>query len=159
MDRPRVYIETTIPSAYFDERRAPRMVARREATRRWWAGAADKYEMVTSLAVREELAAGPSLRRSSWLSLIERVPSLEVTSEVIETAAVYRSHKLMPAGDAIHLALSSCHHCEVLLTWNFKHLANANKFGHIESVNRRRGLHVPRIVAPSVLLGEEDEQA
>ena len=157
MDRPRIYIETTIPSAYFDERTAPAMVRRRDITRRWWATSSTKYDLVTSLAVRKELAAGPALRQRLWLPLIKPLPLLLVDPEVIDIAADYRRHKLMPPGDAMHLAVASFYGCAYLLTWNFKHLANPNKFGHIQNVNRRMGLHVPRIVAPPALLEEEDE--
>jgi hypothetical protein len=31
------YIETTIPSFYYEVRAEPEMIARRESTRRWWA--------------------------------------------------------------------------------------------------------------------------
>jgi len=158
MDRPRVYIETTIPSAYFDERTAPEMVLRRDVTRRWWASSG-KYDLVTSMAVREELASGPALRRRWWLLLVNPLPLLEVNPDVIDIAADYRDHKLMPPSDAIHLAVASFYRCEYLLTWNFKHLANANKFGHIQSVNRRLRLHTPSIVAPPALLEEDDGQA
>ena len=111
------------------------------------------------MAVREELASGPALRRQPWLALINPLPLLLVNPEVIDIAASYRRHKLMPPGDALHLAVASFYECAYLLTWNFRHLANANKFGHIQNVNRRQGLHVPRIVAPPALLEEGDEQA
>ena len=65
-------------------------------------------------------------------------------------------HKLMPEdplGDALHLALASYHKCDFLLTWNCKHLANANKFDHIGRVNMLLGLYVPRLVTPLELLG------
>ena len=152
MDRPRVYIETTIPSAYFDERSAPEMVARREATRRWWAAASAKYDLVTSLAVRKELAAGPALPQRLWLPLIKPLPLLLVDTQIIDIAAGYRRHKLMPPGDAMHLALASFYRCAYLLTWNFKHLANENKFGHIQRINSHLELFVPRIVTPLDLL-------
>jgi hypothetical protein len=159
MEKPRLYIETTIPSAYFDERLAPEMVARREDTRRWWATASAKYYLMTSMAVRKELASGPALRQQPWLALINPLPLLLVNLEVIDIAADYRRHKLMPPGDAMHLALASFYECAYLLTWNFRHLANANKFAHIQNVNRRLHLHVPQIVAPPALLEEDDEQA
>ncbi|MFV2068965.1 MAG: hypothetical protein ACC645_18520 [Pirellulales bacterium] len=43
MDKPRVYVETTIASFYHEIRTAPEIVARREWTRRWWATASDRY--------------------------------------------------------------------------------------------------------------------
>jgi hypothetical protein len=32
----RIYIETTIPSFYYEERAEPENIARREWTKRWW---------------------------------------------------------------------------------------------------------------------------
>ena len=56
---------------------------------------------------------------------------------------------------ALHLALASYQKCDFLLTWNCKHLANANKFGHIRRVNVMIGLFVPLLVTPLELLGVE----
>jgi hypothetical protein len=62
-----------------------------------------------------------------------------------------------PGGDALHLALASYHRCDFLVTWNCRHLANANKFGHIRRVNVLLGLFVPALVTPLELLGDDDE--
>jgi len=62
-----------------------------------------------------------------------------------------------PAGDALHLALASYHKCDFLVTWNCRHLANANKFGHIRRVNTMLGLFVPTLVTPLGLLGGGDD--
>jgi hypothetical protein len=155
MDRPRIYIETTIPSAYFDERTAPAMVARREATRRWWVDAADKYELVTSPAVLEELGAGPYGAKEAWLALISDVRVLENVASILDIVSAYCDFKVMPLGDSRHLAFASYHVCDYLLTWDFRHLANPNKSVHIRWVNHRLGLFVPRIVAPPALTGRE----
>jgi len=40
------------------------------------------------------------------------------------------------------------------LTWNCRHLANANKFEHIRTVNRRLGLLTPELVTPEQLFAE-----
>ena len=37
-----------------------------------------------------------------------------------------------------------------------KHLANANKFGHIKRLNTKLGLHVPELLTPLELGGETD---
>ena len=54
----RAYVETTIPSFYQEVRTAPDVVARREWTRQWWATAHERYELVTSPAVLDELSGG-----------------------------------------------------------------------------------------------------
>jgi hypothetical protein len=38
------------------------------------------------------------------------------------------------------------------LTWNCKHLANANKFEHIQILTSRRRLLAPLIITPEQLL-------
>lgn len=62
-------------------------------------------------------------------------------------------------GDALHLALASHHKCEFLVTWNCRHLANANKFGHIRRVNTLLGLYVPTLTTPLEMLGDNDDDA
>ena len=86
------------------------------------------------------------------------MPVEDVTSEVLEIAEAYIAHKVMPndpAGDALHLAIASYHKCDFLVTWNCKHLANANKFGHIRRINAILGISSPALVTPLQLLGEE----
>lgn len=160
MTKPRVYVETTIPSFYHEARTAPAIVARREWTRLWWNNAAMSCELVTSPAVLEELTGGPEERRDEWLNLVRDLPLLPVDDAVIEIVQAYIRHRLMPAdpgGDALHLALASYYKCDFLATWNCKHLANANKFGHLRRVNAMLGLFVPALVTPLELLGGSDE--
>lgn len=161
MPRPRVYVETTIPSYYFEGRTDPSIVAQREWTRRWWADAAARYELVTSEVVYQELERGPSERVVSWLHLLDGIPFLTFDPAVGEIARSYIDRKLMPArpdADAIHLAMASYHECDLLVTWDRRHLANPNKFSHIRKVNLMLGLFVPAIVTPREML-EEDHDA
>lgn len=57
-------------------------------------------------------------------------------------------------GDAAHLAIASLHAVDVLLTWNGRHLANANKTGHIRAVNSRLGIATPIIATPFEVIPE-----
>ena len=155
--RPVVYIETTIPSFYFEPRTEPEMVARREWTRDWWDNHGSNYELLTSEAVVDELERGDFAGREDALALIKDLPLLEIEQAIADTVTAYISHHVMPAepaGDALHLALASNHKCDFLLTWNCRHLANANKFSHIRRVNGILGLFVPALVTPLELLGE-----
>jgi predicted nucleic acid-binding protein len=155
---PSVYIETTIPSFHFSNREEPEMIAIRQWTRDWWTQEAGNYEMVTSDAVLEELAAGNHPEKRKKLALVQFLRLLEITSEVVDVAEVYISQKLMPrqsAGDALHLAIASYYKCDYLLTWNCKHIANANKFSHIRRINEKLHLSTPELVTPLELTQEE----
>jgi hypothetical protein len=83
------------------------------------------------------------------------LPLLQSSEAVDEMVAVYMKHKVMPAdatGDARHLALATFHRCAILATWNCRHIANANKRGHIESVNAMLGYETPLLVTPFEML-------
>lgn len=153
----RVYIETTIPSFYHEMRTEPEMLARRAWTREWWDARRGEFELVASAAVLKELENGQFPTKADALALIKDVPLLEIDEAVGDIVDAYIAHHLMPAdptGDALHLALASYYRCDFLLTWNCRHLANANKFAHIRRVNGILGLLVPSIVTPLELLGE-----
>lgn len=133
------------------------MVARRLWTREWWDHYRSRYEVFTSEAVIEELEAGSFPSRHDALVLIEQLPLLDINEAIADAVAVYISHYVMPdnpIGDALHLAIASFHKCDFLLTWNCRHLANANKFNHIRRVNTLLGFFVPTLVTPLELLGE-----
>jgi len=158
--QPTVYIETTIPSFYYEVRTEPDMVARRQWTRQWWDECRNLYSLVTSVAVLDELATGNYPNKDSALSLLDHLPLVAVVPSIVEIVETYIRYKVMPGdptGDALHLALASYHKCDFLLTWNCNHLANANKFGHIRRVNVALGLFVPSLVTPLELLGGQNE--
>ncbi|OGV75292.1 MAG: hypothetical protein A3K19_00420 [Lentisphaerae bacterium RIFOXYB12_FULL_65_16] len=156
--RPLVYIETTIPSFYFETRREPEMVARRNWTREWWKSYRHLFRLVTSEAVMAELAEGEYESRDKAIDLLEPVDRLSVPDELADIVDAYLANHLMPRerlGDALHLALASWHKCDFVLTWNCRHIANANKFEHIRILNSRLGLFVPALVTPMELRTEE----
>jgi hypothetical protein len=155
----RVYIETTIPSFYYETRGEPDMVARRSWTRSWWDLQRINYEVLTSIAVTEELENGDYLSKESAIQLISGITFLPIVEEVEEIVNTYINRYVMPRnprGDALHLALASYYRCHFLLTWNCDHLANANKFEHIRHINTILGLSIPMLVTPLELLNKEE---
>ena len=155
-----IYVETSVPSFYTETREGEEVRIRQRWTRQWWHLPAAR-RLVTSFVVQEELSQIPDAkRRSAALALIYPLEQLAYTSAVEEIVEVYLAHRLMPQeglGDAAHLALASYHECDILITWNCKHLANANKTDHIRRVNALLGLRTPLLVTPLELLEQDDE--
>ena len=155
----KIYIETTIPSFYFEARKTAECVSRRNWTRRWWDDHRHEHRLVTSLVVRDELSDSkyPDSKRRNALALIDELPVLDLNAHIDGIVASYVENLLMPqqpVADAVHLALASFYECDVLLTWNCVHLANPNKFRHIANINKRLKLSVPVVITPLELLGE-----
>jgi hypothetical protein len=159
MPRPSVYIETSIPSFYFETRTSAQAVAWREATRRWWSRHRAKYDLLTSAYVLNELSAAPTAKSVAGLELLTGISIIEGSPRIASVAAAYIREKLMPqnaVGDAAHLAAASVHGIDFLLTWNCRHLANANKVPHIQALNKKLSLPVPILTTPFSLDPEAD---
>jgi predicted nucleic acid-binding protein len=153
--RQRVYIETTIPSFYYEVRTEPEMIARRNWTQTWWDNRRHGYLLVTSEAVIDELQAGTFPNKDQALALLADIRLVPVAPAIIEIVETDIQRMVMPrdpTGDALRLALASYHKCDFLLTWNVQHLANANKFAHIRRVNALLGVFTPALVTPLELL-------
>ena len=111
--------------------------------------------MDTRMVVIAEVCAGTRHRPARFSGAGRSSRILPYTDEITEIVEAYFAHKLMPLaaqGDADHLALACFYNCDWLVTWNCKHLANANKFGHIHRVNGLLGLRTPALVTPQQLL-------
>ena len=150
-------MDATIPSFYYEQRPETILQAWRKITVEFWHYARDRYELyVSDEAIRELQDTGyPEDKRRNCLALVAELPRLAVAPEVTELAAYYVSEGAMPStdlGDAFHLALATWYRIHYLVTWNCKHLANANKFDHIDLLNSRRRLVSPLIVTPEQLL-------
>lgn len=153
-----IYVETSIPSFYHETRPEIEHQARRQWTREWWNRATAHDTLVTSLAVIAELERAPEPKRMQSLSLLKPLPLLDLAGGVGHLVAAYLMHKVMPRdgdGDALHLAAATFHGCDVLATWNCRHIANANKQAHIRHVNGTLGYATPALVTPLELLETE----
>jgi predicted nucleic acid-binding protein len=156
--RPTVYIETTIPSYYCDER--PELANDIARTREWWDHERADYECFISSVVLDELSEGDYPNKEKCLRLVQGIPSLALASEVIDIAEVYQLRRLMPRSpvrDALHVALASYYRVDYLLTWNCRHIANVNKMQHLKALNQGMGLSVPLLVTPDLLRPLEEE--
>lgn len=156
--KPRVHIETTIASAYHETRSDAVTVARRIWTRKWWDEKRADYDLFTSEAVMVELERGEYPHQVEAIEFLRELPVLSIESRVRDAAAEYIRQLVMPSdpqGDALHLAVASVHECDFLLTWNCRHLANANKYCHIQKINAALNLFVPMLITPLHLLPEE----
>ena len=146
-----VYIETSIPSFYYETRTEAESVAMKNWTQLWWKNSQERFICYTSEAVFNELESGEYPKKQEKIELIKNITLLEINDEIEEIVEVYISNYLMPKdelGDALHLAIASFHKVDYLLTWNCNHLANANKKKHIRRINERLRIHTPEILTP-----------
>lgn len=155
----RIYIDTSIPSAYYTLRTDEGSRARQRVTRQWWNEYADLFILTSSPAVIEELSDGASEKTQDRIALVENLEILPITTEILQITQIYIDRLIMPqdpAGDALHLAIASFHRVDTLLTWNRSHIANPNKIPLIRRINRELGLATPELTTPLNYLGDGD---
>ena len=155
--RKAVYLDSTIPSYFFDERESLKTYT--EITKRWWEEERPAYRVFVSEATVAETSRGRHPYREDIVRFVSRLELLPHDSHLEQIVEEYMANHLMPrssTGDGLHLAYASLYKIDFLLTWNCNHLANANKQQHIRIVNTRLGLFVPEITTPMGLFTETE---
>lgn len=154
----RVYIETTIPS-YLAARPSRDLLqaARQQITHDWWHNQRQDYDLCISEMVLDEAAAGDSEAAARRLALLQAFPLLDLTEAVNVVAKAIMAAALLPVQatrDAVHIAVSSVHRVDILLTWNCRHIANAAIMKELGQVVTHCGYDIPIICTPEELLGD-----
>ena len=154
--KPKLYLETTIPS-FHAARRSRNIItaAKQSITRQWWSARRHDFTLFVSDVVVAEAAAGNSEVARRRLRLIAGVEALEITTSAQELAEQLLRQGPLPekaAVDALHIAVSAVHDIDFLLTWNCKHIANAAMRNKIEEVCRRMGYTAPIMCTPEELM-------
>jgi len=156
--KPSVYVETTIPSYYVArESRNIIQVARQELTREWWNLRSANYELFTSQVVLAEV--GDVHLACARIALLEAIPLLDVDEAVEQMAMELIKKRILPekaARDALHIAVSTVHKMDYLLTWNCKHIANPHIQNRIRACFAEYLLDIPLICTPEEFIGDDN---
>lgn len=155
-----VYLETTFVGHLAGRTHPdPVVAARQTTTRTWWASESARYELYVSRLVLDECAGGDPSAAAERLQEIQSIDLLAATTEVDALARSLIAGKAIPATeprDAFHVAIAAVHGMNYLLTWNFKHIANASLRHRIEQICRDAGFEPPIICTPDELMGTDD---
>jgi len=154
--KPKVYIETTIPS-YLTARISNdlRVAANQNTTVEWWETRRTGFELFISEFVVVEASLGNYESAQKRLEIIGNLPKLIVDEAVRTLAKALISDGPIPANaeiDAYHIAVAAANGIEYLLTWNCTHIANAIMRPKIEEVCRRQGYEPSIICTPQELM-------
>ena len=153
-----VYVETTIIS-YLTARPSRDMLhaAHQQLTQEWWATRRDDFDLYVSQLVEQEASMGEKEMAHKRLEAIESLPRLDVHLKVVDLAELLIKSGTLPLNatvDALHIATATVHKMDYLLTWNCKHIANAEIYRKLAELCRAKGYQPPIICTPEGLQGE-----
>jgi hypothetical protein len=156
--KPRVYLETSVIS-YLTSRPSRDLIvaANQQITQEWWQLRRQDFDLFISQLVVQEASAGDEHAAQQRLQAVADIPLLTLSEEAVAFAEKLVKEGPMPqkaVEDALHIAVATLSGMDYLLTWNFKHIANATMRYKIERVCRLTGYEPPIICTPQELLEE-----
>ncbi|MGI9862887.1 type II toxin-antitoxin system VapC family toxin [Moorella naiadis] len=145
-----VYLDTSVPSAYYDSRDPKRQ----ELTRELWLKL-QGYRVYISPLVLEELGnVFNTDLKAMLLTLVDGFEVLALNDEVLSLAGKYVAEGIIPAkyeDDAYHIAVASVNGIDYLISWNFRHLVKVKTRRLVNLVNLKEGYKPIEIIAPPEL--------
>ena len=149
--RLKVYLDTSVVSALFDDRNPER----RSLTDSFFRDAST-YEVFVSEVTLAEIERTPDVGlRKKMRAVISGFSVLSGTPDVERLAREYVRHGAVPeafAEDAYHIALAAANGMDFLLSWNFRHLVRRRTRDVVKMVNTLQGLGLTEIITPAELL-------
>jgi predicted nucleic acid-binding protein len=133
------------------------MMANQEVTRKWWETRRSQFTLYVSQVVLDEAAQGDLEMGAKRLAVLQSLLVLELTENVQVLGLQFLSKSSIPAkasDDAIHIAAATVHGLDYLVTWNCKHIANAQIQRKLSEISINFGYKLPTICTPYELMGE-----
>lgn len=152
-----VYIETSI-LGYLTARPSRDIIvaANSEITREWWDTRRSIFQLYSSQAVVKETSQGDVEIASQRLEILRNLSLLDLNQSVLDLAEQFLGRSNLPAKanvDAVHIAAATVHGMDYLLTWNCKHIANAQIQRKLAEISFDFGYELPILCTPYELLG------
>jgi hypothetical protein len=150
--KPLVYIESSVVS-YLTSRASadPIKNAWQTVTTQWWNTRLDQVTACISPYVIEEVSAGDPAAAKQRIDIIRNLNLLDTNDEIEALAGFLLLGGGLPAKarfDALHIACAAYHGVNVVLTWNFKHIANPVQLPVMRGLCAARGYRLPELVSP-----------
>jgi predicted nucleic acid-binding protein len=154
MNKIKIYLDTSVIS-YLDQTDAP---AEMETTLDFWDEIQSwKYEVYISETVIQELQGCKLEKYQKLMSFLDEIGYVVLTKndELDHIADIIISEKILPKksiNDCVHIAFALSSHCDYLVSWNMKHLANIKTNMDVRVISLRERYKELFIVPPSMFL-------
>ncbi len=148
MLKSKIYLDTSVPSAYFDERTPERQ----QLTQEFWSKQLPEFEALISEFVIQEIDdVSDSGRRAEMRRLVKPLGIVDYTEDAQNLIQQYIEHDVFTQKsllDATHVAIAVMHRIGYLVSWNFRHLVKVRIRRGVNLVNSQNGYEPIEIIAP-----------
>jgi predicted nucleic acid-binding protein len=136
VDVARVYVDSSVYGGAFDTEFAGPTLAFFERVR------AGHFRIVVSSIVYDEMLEAPSRVRSLFEELRRDADTVDVTEAAVALQKAYlRACVVGPSSDvdALHVALATVSGCQLIVSWNFRHIVNFRRIPLYNGINVANG--------------------
>jgi predicted nucleic acid-binding protein len=155
MKKLKIYLDTSVIS-YLDQQDVPERVAE---THKLWKKIKDKeYDVFISTVTIREVEDCPKSKRKKLLSYLKQIEYyiIEIDERFIEVAERFVDLGILKEksfDDCQHIAAAIIGGCDVIVSWNFKHIVNHKTIAGVKAVTALEGYNDILIYTPSILIG------
>jgi len=132
----KVYADTSVYGGGFDEEFAEASQAFFDLVR------SGEFTLCVSEVVHQELSAAPGNVNELFMELLPTAQLLDIEAESLELQQAYIAEGILTEkwyDDALHVALAAVAECNIIVSWNFKHIVNFRKIPLFNAVNVLKG--------------------
>ena len=148
----KVYADTSIFGGVFDKEFS-------EVSKKFFDEVkSDRFTLMTSALVEAEIEPAPEKIRSffrdflTFARVVEiKQPALQLRSEYIRAGIV--TQKSM--NDALHVAIASVNNCNLIVSWNFKHIVHFDKIPKYNAITILKNYNKIGIYSPMEVIDYE----
>jgi len=145
----RVYLDTCVFGGAFDNEFSP-------ATQAFFAQVrSGRFRPVLSALIEDELLTAPLPVRALLDEMLPYGEMVYPTADALQLQAAYLTAGILTpkwADDALHVALATVMQCNVIISWNFRHIVHYQKVPQYNAVNMLNGYGVIAINTPAEVL-------
>lgn len=153
MKKYRVYVDTSVFGGVFDDEF-------QLASEEFFAEI--KYGslvLVTSAIVQEEIQYAPAKVQSFFNEFLEIAEIVDITEETMKLKDAYLNAGILTpkySNDGLHVALASVSNCNIIVSWNFKHIVNFQKIPLYNAINILQGYNQIAIYSPLEVINYDE---
>ena len=146
----KVYLDTSVISAYFDSRTPERLAQ----TREFWKKQSSYEFCISDLVLSEMRNVSDKQLKADFLRLIKSYIILKSVKSIKLLAKHYVDAHIIPEryfSDAQHIAIAVHHKIPYIISWNFKHFVNIKTRQKVNLLNLKLQQGLVEIIAPPEL--------
>ena len=116
---------------------------------------AGRFILVTSAVVAAEIEPAPGEIRAFFAGYTESAAIVDVSEDALELRLNYIKSGVVTESsldDALHVAIATVSGCDLIVSWNFRHIVHFEKIPKYNAVNRLNGHNHIGIYSPSEVI-------